>query len=252
MAASAMATLGAAGALVGLAGLAWRWFPMAMPAQGLWRLSSTLTYVDAAGLVLAACLLLAFGCDRNPALVRAIVCLTAAGLLATQSRGAYLALACACFVVPARRYAQFAIPLLAGAGLGVAAIASSQGSHQVPWLAALVVVAVAIAIRVPSDIRDLWSHARKRTWIGAAVLCACVGVGLLVHHEVVLRALAPSDQDRTAEWTSALHQWASAPFTGVGPDRLLVLRAPDGTLHISPTTSTSRSGPMRALLGSAS
>ena len=46
------ASLGAAGSLVGFAGLIWRWFPLAMPAQGLWRLSTTLTYSDAAGLAL--------------------------------------------------------------------------------------------------------------------------------------------------------------------------------------------------------
>ena len=47
-----VACLGAAGGLIGFAGLIWRWFPLAMPAQGLWRLSTTLTYSDAAGLVL--------------------------------------------------------------------------------------------------------------------------------------------------------------------------------------------------------
>jgi len=43
LAARAVALLGGLGALIGFAGLLWRWYPMAMPAQGLWRLSSTLT-----------------------------------------------------------------------------------------------------------------------------------------------------------------------------------------------------------------
>jgi hypothetical protein len=224
-----MACLGAAGALVGFAGLAWRWFPMAMPAQGLWRLSSTLTYADAAGLVLGVCLLLALGCDRFPLLVRIVVCLTAGGLLATQSRGAYLAFACACFLVPARRYAQLVVPLLAGVALGAAAIASSPGSTPVPWLVVVVLATVTIAACDRRGIQRAWSNAHTRAWICAGVICGAISVGLLLHHEIGLRALAPSDQDRADEWSSALHQWASAPFVGVGPDRPLVFHAADGT-----------------------
>jgi hypothetical protein len=229
MAGLAMACLGAAGALVGFAGLSWRWFPMAMPAQGLWRLSSTLTYADAAGLVLGVCLLLALGCGRFPLLVRIVVCLTAGGLLATQSRGAYLAFACACFLVPARRYAQLVVPLLAGVALGAAAIALSPGSTPVPWLVVVVLGAVTIAACDRRGIQRAWSNAHTRAWICAGVICGVISVGLLLHHEIGLRALAPSDQDRSVEWSSVLHQWASAPFVGVGPDRPLVFHAADGT-----------------------
>ena len=126
-----VACLGAAGALVGFAGLTWRWYPMAMPAQGLWRLSSTLTYSDAAGLVLGMCLLIALGTDMYPGLVRMVVCLCAGGLLATQSRGAYVAFGCACALVPWHRYVRHLVPLLAGAGLGVAAIVSSPDAGRV-------------------------------------------------------------------------------------------------------------------------
>jgi O-Antigen ligase len=229
LAALSMACLGAAGALVGFAGLTWRWSPMAMPAQGLWRLSSTLTYADAAGLVLGVCLLLALGCDRFPLLVRVVVCLTAGGLLATQSRGAYVAVVCACFLVPARRYAQLLVPLLAGIALGVAAIASSPGSKPVPWLVVVLVGVVAIAASDHRGIQREWSNTRTRAWVGAAVLFGVISVSVLVHHEIGLRALAPSDQDRSVEWSSALHQWASSPFVGVGPDRPLVFHAADGT-----------------------
>ncbi len=228
-AALAMACLGAAGALVGFAGLIWRWFPLAMPAQGLWRLSSTLTYADAAGLVFGVCLLVALGCDRCPALVRVVVCLNVAGLLATQSRGAFVAVACAFPLVPARRYRLLAVPLVAGAWLGIAAVASSPGGQPVPWLGLVLVGAVAMAAWDAQAILARYSGARTRTWIGAAILCAAAGLGILLHHEIGLRALAPSDQDRSVEWSSALHQWASAPFVGVGADRPLVFHAADGT-----------------------
>jgi hypothetical protein len=118
-----VACLGAAGSLVGFAGLVWRWFPLAMPAQGLWRLSTTLTYSDAAGLALGMCLLVALGVERHPQLVRVAVCLCSAGLLATQSRGACLAFACAGTLVPCRRYLTFLVPLLDVAGPGRGSLA---------------------------------------------------------------------------------------------------------------------------------
>jgi hypothetical protein len=224
-----VAALGAAGSLVGFAGLIWRWFPMAMPAQGLWRLSTTLTYSDAAGLALGMCLLVALGLDRHEWLARIAVCLCSGGLLATQSRGAFVALAVACAFVPWHRYLQFLVPLLAGAGLGVVAIATSPDAGTVPWLGITLVLAVGIAVVPTTRLRALILNPR----IGVlAVLLAVVFVvvsTLLLHHEIGLRALAPSDQDRSIEWSTALHQWASAPVLGVGPDRLLVFRAADGT-----------------------
>jgi hypothetical protein len=229
LAALAMACLGAMGALFGFAGLIWRWFPMAMPAQGLWRLSSALTYADAAGLAFAVCLLLALGCDRWPAVVRVAVCLNVAGLIAAQSRGALLAVACACLLVPARRYREMALPLVSGVGLGIAAVATSPQRHPVPWLAAVVVAAVVIAASDRRGRDRRWSSARVRSVVAAAILCGVIGAAILVHHEIGLRALAPSDQDRSAEWSSAWHQWTSAPFAGVGADRALVLHAADGS-----------------------
>jgi O-Antigen ligase len=228
-AAMALAGLAACGVLIGFAGLIWRWFPMAMPAQGLWRLSTSLTYADAAGLVCGVCLLLALGCGRWPLLVRLVVCLNTAGLLATQSRGAYVAVACACLLVPARCYREFVVPIAAGAGLGIAAIASSPDSHPVPWLGAVVVLALLLAAVDRPGAARRWSSGRTRAAIGLAILCGAISAVLFVHHEIGLRALAPSDQDRAAEWSSALHQWRSAPFVGVGPDRVLLLHARDGS-----------------------
>jgi hypothetical protein len=224
-----VALLGGLGALVGLAGLVWRWFPMAIPSQGLWRLSSTLTYADAAGLVLAMCLLVALGLDLTPTLVRVIVCLTGAGLLATQSRGAYVAFIGACLVVPWRRYVQFAIPLLAGIVVGGAAIASSPHHGAVPWLGLVVVLAVAVSAAPWPRRLELPERMAIRVGVVVIVLLAALVAVAALHHEIGLRALAPSDQDRSVEWSTALHQWGSAPLTGVGPDRLLVFHAVDGT-----------------------
>lgn len=221
--------LGAAGSLVGFAGLIWRWFPMAMPAQGLWRLSTTLTYSDAAGLVLAMCLLVALGVDRCPWLVRIAACLCCGGLLATQSRGAYVAFACGCALVPWRRYMHFLVPMLAGVALGVVAIATSPNPGEVPWLGVALVGAVGVSAIPAANLRAMVLNPRVQIGAAFVVLVGLVVSGLLLHHEIGLRAFAPSDQDRSVEWATAWHQWASAPVFGVGPDRLLVFHAADGT-----------------------
>jgi hypothetical protein len=229
LAALGIACLGAAGSLVGFAGLVWRWFPLAMPAQGLWRLSTTLTYSDAAGLVLGMCLLVALGVERHPGLARVAVCLCGAGLLATQSRGDFLAFACACMLVPWRRYRTFFVPLLAGVVLGVAAIATSPDPGGVPWLGVVLIAAIGIAAVPASSVR---AAARSPQIRMLAVFLALVGLlasAILLHHEIGLRALAPSDQDRSTEWSIAWHQWGSAPVFGLGPDRLLLFHTVDGT-----------------------
>jgi hypothetical protein len=224
-----IALAGGLGALVGLAGVIWRWYPMAIPSQGLWRLSSTLTYADAAGLVLAMCLLVALGLDISPLPVRIAVCLSMAGLLATQSRGAYVAFLGACLVVPWRRYVRFAVPILAGIVVGAAAIASSPHSGSVPWLGLLVVLAVGVSSAPwPGQLTLPTRTATRIAVTLGIVLIAFVAVALL-HHEIGLRTLSPSDQDRSSEWSAALHQWASAPLIGVGPDRLLQFHAVDGS-----------------------
>ena len=69
---------------------------------------------------------------------------------------------------------------------------------------------------------------------GLPQCAAAVSVAAFVHHELALHALAPSDGDRTSEWSAALRQWVSSPLVGVGPDRTLVLQADGGsTAHFA-------------------
>jgi O-antigen ligase len=229
MAGLGFALLGGLCALAGLAGLVWRWYPMAIPSQGLWRVSSTLTYADAAGLVLAMCLLVSLGLDLAPVLVRIAVCLSAAGLLATQSRGAYVAFLGACLVVPWRRYLRFAVPLVAGIVVGAGAIASSPDSGGVTWLGLLLLLAVGVSAAPWRGQVALPTRTATRIAVALGLLVALLVAVASLHHEIGLRATAPSDQDRSVEWSTALHQWASAPLVGVGPDRLLQFHAVDGS-----------------------
>ena len=217
--------LGAAGALTGFAGLTWRWYPMAMPAQGLWRLSSTLTYSDAAGLVLGMCLLIALGTDMYPGLVRMVVCLCAGGLLATQSRGTFVAFACACALssMAPVRPASCPAPRRRGAWRGGDRLVTGCGARAVArrryWSSRWAPPASLVGTSALPP-----SAPQQRVVVALVLLSALVGALLLVHHEIGLRAFAPSDQDRAVEWSSALHQWGTAPIVGVGPDRLLEFR----------------------------
>ncbi|HEY5267189.1 MAG TPA: O-antigen ligase family protein [Acidimicrobiales bacterium] len=224
-----VASLGAGAALVGFAGLIWRWYPMAMPAQHLWRLSTTLTYSDAAGLLLAMCLLIALAGGARPWLSRVAVCLCAGGLVATQSRGAFVAFLCACLLVPLRQYGLYVAPLLAGIALGVVAVATSPSTGHVPWLAVALVAAIAVSIARVPGLDGMAVPRRAMLIFGAAIVVALIGSIALLHSEIALRALAPSDQDRAVEWSAAFHQFESSPFIGVGPDRLLQFHATDGT-----------------------
>lgn len=224
-----VACLGAAGGLIGFAGLIWRWFPLAMPAQGLWRLSSTLTYSDAAGLVLGMCLLVALGVDRCPWLVRLAVCLCAGGLLASQSRGAYVAVACGFVVLPWRRGVRLLVPLVAGTALGVVAIVTSPDAGAVPWLGATLVAALAVSSVPTAHVRAAALDPRVRMAAVYLVLVGLLVAVVLLHHEIALRALAPSDGDRSTEWSVAWQQWGSAPIVGVGPDHVLIFHTAAGT-----------------------
>ncbi len=149
--------------------------------------------------------------------------------MASQSRGAYVAIICAAVLVPRRRYAHLLVPLLAGAALGVVAVASSPGKGVVPWLGAALVAAIAISAVPTTRVRA----AALDPWIRMVAVCivpvALLATVLLLHREIGLRALAPSDADRAAEWSVAWHQWRTAPVFGVGPDRLLLFHTADGT-----------------------
>lgn len=229
VAAGVVAVLGAGVALLGFVGLVWRWDPLAMPSQYLWRLSSSLTYADAAGVVLAVGLIMALGTERWPRTGRASVCLCTAGLLATQSRGPMLAFACACALVPLDRCRRNLVPLAAGLIVGVIAVATSGPDGPVPLLGAAIVAAAAVsAARLPRrDPRPLpRRHLAVVSAVGCIALLACVGV---LHRQVELRVLAPSNGDRSVEWSTGLDQFRAEPLVGVGSDQPLEFRAVDGS-----------------------
>lgn len=225
-AATALVCVGTVSAVIGLVGVAFRLFPVAERAQQLWRASTTLTYSNAAGLLLAMSLLLALGLDARSRPVRLALCLCTAGLVATQSRGAMLALVVSLPFV-ARGQLRGALRfVVAGLVAGLAVVATSSMSGRQPAVLLAVVAASAVACVLPPG-PGRWRDRRGRavTVVGVAVLVAALAVTAL--GAPLSRRVS---DDRAPEWTAVFHQWRSAPLFGVGPDKPLVLDASTHTV----------------------
>lgn len=208
--------------LSGLTAVAFRLFPFAARAQNLWRVTTPLTYANAAGLLLAMGLLLAVGLDQGSTLARVSVCLCAAGLAGTQSRGAAVALLVGAVFVPLHAWRQALLPLAAGIAAGGAVVATSpamiQPSESGPVVAVATVAAVAVALSSPR-LRRAW-----RPWMrypAGLAMAGGIAIGAdAMHHTIAARLTLA---DRSPEWSAALRQWVSSPLFGKGPDRPLLL-----------------------------
>jgi O-antigen ligase len=220
--------VGAMEAAGGFYGLTVRSFPLGNPGGGLWRLSSMLTYSNATGLLLGVTVLIGLGLDERRWYTRSLVCLCFAGLIATQSRGAALALACGCLLVPKARFWALGAPLAFGAVAGVFAVATSSAISPEPLVGLWVVVCAGAAAMIEPFPPPKWT---RRKWFGIAI-AACVvltSVATLMRSEISHRFSHSALRDRNPEWSSALHQFTQAPWFGVGPDRIIPLIDGHGT-----------------------
>lgn len=222
--------IGALSAAAGIVAEAFRLWPLAARAQDLWRIGTTLTYANAAGLLLAMTLLLGLGLepDRGAPLVRVGLCLCMAALVATQSRGALVACAVSLPFVPWARLRAASGALAAGLGAGLVAVATSAGDGTEPLVVVVTLCAVALAIVVGAGGPRRWRTGRRGA---AATVMALVTAGALAAtlaggHPQLSKRL---EQDRTPEWHAALDQFTSSPLVGVGPDEPLVLDARTAT-----------------------
>jgi hypothetical protein len=225
-AAIGLVAIGSVSAVIGLWAVAFRSYPLAMPAQGLWRAATHLTYSNAAGAMFAICLLVAFGLTSQARWHRIAVCVLIGALVATESRGALLATLLALPVVPVRQLGRFSWSIFLGLIAGTVVVATCHGPAHQPAAFVGVVGAVLLAGALPPGRRP---RLNRRRVIGIALLV--VGVlalaGVALRNPISLRLQTGSSYDRGLEWSAALHQWRTSPVTGVGPDVIL-------NLHTSP------------------
>lgn len=217
-------------AAVGLVGVGWRIYPLAMRAQGLWRLAGPVTYANTAGLLLAVTVLLIAGDERIPApLRRAAFCMTSCALIATMSRGALLALALGGVLVGRSRLRSLLWPGILSVLASALLLATASSDRSQPL--AIVAVAAASALAGFTGRRGP-GPARQRIWLAvAAVVLLATGAGVLslggLHlGDAVTSRAGSAGLDRGPEWALAWDQARAHPFIGAGPEQLLV-----GTSH---------------------
>ena len=231
---TAITALGAAFGLAGLVAVGVRWFPLAISSDGLWRESTTITYSNSAGTLLAICLLLSFGTDLTRRFPRLCTALLAASLVATESRGATLAFIVALPLVPWSTLRRAIRPTALGVGAGLSLVATAFGDQRQLGSLLLAGALLAVATVVPPRTSPLVTLTRSATgrWKIIGLLLATAGVAVVAC--LALRVPFYIRQDpgpglaREAEARAALGQWQTSPFVGVGPDKILLLVGPHG------------------------
>jgi len=222
----AIIILASLSAAIGLLACCLRWRPYALSAQDLWRLASTLTYANAAGLLLAIGLLFALGLEHSKRVQPAVVALLFAGLLATQSRGAVLAGGVAVIATQRGKVREVWLALCIGLLAGFLVIGTSSGPTLRPITLVVVTGVLAGAIwahglqeSIEKYLRRIESNGRRMRAAGAFLLPVIGALGLLVHSQLIKRIDWGSNLGRLREWRLALVQFHANPWIGVGPDK---------------------------------
>jgi O-antigen ligase len=208
--------LGGVMAAVGLAGIAFRAYPYAMVHDGLWRVAGTLTYANAAGLLLAMIAPLAIVLEGvHPTTRRVAVFLIVCGLIATESRGALFAFVIVLPMLPRRCLREALWPGFLAVCGAVACIAGASGGAEPLLVVGLVVLAVLAGRGAPA--------LRSRTSAGLLLLGFAAAV-LLATHPAATSRLSTSTLDlRTSEWSAAYRVATAHPVIGGGPEKNLPL-----------------------------
>ena len=220
-----LAAMGAVLAAVGLLGYALRLTDMAAGGEGPWRLMTTLSYQNPAGIVLVALGAMAATVPApvSPPARRAGLTLILIALVATVSRGAALALAVALPFLPRPALVEGLWPaVMAALGGGIClATAGHDGAQPLVILGTLAAV-VAAAAGPPTRLR--------RPTVLAAVLAAAVAGATIVAlrtPDVRERGRLDYVEFRLDAWGGAVDQIRERPVTGAGPEEAVTLD--DGT-----------------------
>jgi hypothetical protein len=213
----AIVAIGALSAAAGIAGVLWRFRPLAQASGRYWEVATTLTYPAAAAVVFIIALLVAMSLDLHRRTIRVAICLCLAGLIGTQSHWDLLALACGALAVPPRRWLTAVWPLTTGAAAGVAVVASAAGRTSGWFAGAVVLTAVAL-----STITGRRSFPRAGTYVAVAVVAA-VAAGTAVLMVVAPFGHGPhqsTNQNQTLAWSASSRAWRTSVLTGVGPPKV--------------------------------
>jgi O-antigen ligase len=211
-------------AVIGLFGVLFRSYPLAMRHQELWRLAATLTYANAAGLLLAMCAPVVATAPLSPASRRVALFLILTALVATLSRGPMVALAVALPFVPRPALRAAAWPALLAAGAGALLLATADTAGFQASVAVALAVGVMIAARPPAAV---FTPKSPIALASAAVLVALVAAAAFAP-AVGRRAGGGAFGDRGESWPAAARQFKAHPIVGAGPEHQLVLPGTPG------------------------
>jgi len=221
-------------AVIGIFACDLRWYPIAIRGQDLWRLASTLTYSNAAGLLLAMALLIATDRELRVRWSPLAIAACTAGLVASQSRSAVLATAMGFLLCARSEFVDALVPIGIGAFAGLVTVAGSLGRRPDAVSLCVAMLALALVPWMAAVVPRLFdriglSTRRARAWaVAAAGLVLCMIAVLVAHDEVLRRIDVGSDLARVREWRAAAEQWRQSIWTGVGPDRLLTISKSKG------------------------
>ncbi len=224
----AVTALGVFVSLSGIVGVAFHIYELAIPGQGLWRASTTLTYANASGSLLGPIALVTLGrstseTGRSRVLWMSALVILFVGLGATLSRGGILAFGCSFLILLWRCHWRVIFSIMAPVVLGTAVAlvglgpSFSEGSEARPgWAIAGLVVGLLVAVVV-----GRWSNSRIFAALGISVLIAALSLANGLGGETLSRLsgtrLSFESSDRTETWNAALETIRNSPWTGEGP-----------------------------------
>jgi hypothetical protein len=222
VAARAFVAIGSVSALIGIVGVITHWSAVATVNHGSWRAATTLTYANAAGLLAAMTLLVALGIDGPRWLRNLGVEICVAGLIASQSVAAVVAVLAGAPLVPLAQWRVHRRAIVAGGAVGVAILAASATSGR-PWWMAIVVALLLTWGCHPS----LETGSTRRRTIGELGLAAVVVVALALTLSTSTHHPFASESERTSiPWRTVTDNWREIGVTGLSPQGVSSPRSP--------------------------